>query len=287
MTASPGTQVVLRLEEVRKEFGGIVAVDGATFDVFDHEVLGVIGSNGAGKTTTFDLISGFLEADGGRITLLGRDVTHVPAHGRPWLGLGRSFQDARLVGSLTVAENLAIGLERHLTEHDHVAATLNLPGIVRLEEDVAYSVQDLVELLGLGAYRNKFVRELSTGSRRIVELGMCIAHRPRVLLLDEPSSGIAQSETEALAVLLRRIQRETGCSLLLIEHDMPLLTGVSDRMIALEVGRVIAEGTPAADTSHPRVVASYLDSDSSVVNQRSGSVSEPPDAHELVGGAPA
>ncbi len=285
----PRGPVVLELEDVRKTFGGVIAVEGATFELYEGEVLGVIGSNGAGKTTTFDLISGFLKPDSGTIRLLGQDITRVPAHGRPWLGLGRSFQDARLVGSLTVAENLAIGLERHLDAHDHVASTLNLPGIVQLEEDVAFSVGDLIDLLGLGAFRNKFVRELSTGSRRIVELGMCIAHRPKVLLLDEPSSGIAQKETESLGVLLRRIQRETGCSMMLIEHDMPLITSVSDRMIALEVGRVIAEGTPQEVTSHPRVVASYLGGDSAVINRSgdmapedAGDVGEP--AEELVGG---
>jgi ABC-type branched-subunit amino acid transport system ATPase component len=281
----PRGPVVLELAELRKSFGGVTAVDGATFKLYEDEVLGVIGSNGAGKTTTFDLISGFLKADSGSIHLLGQDITDVPAHGRPWLGLGRSFQDARLVGSLTVAENLALGLERHLDEHDHVASTLNLPGIVRIEEDVAWSVQDLVELLGLGAFRNKFVRELSTGSRRIVELGMCIAHRPKVLLLDEPSSGIAQKETESLGVLLRRIQRETGCSMMLIEHDMPLITGVSDRMIALEVGRVIAEGTPEQVTSHPHVVSSYLGGDTATIN-RSGDMpaGQEQDERELVGG---
>jgi ABC-type branched-subunit amino acid transport system ATPase component len=282
---TPRGPVVLELNELRKTFGGVVAVDGATFELYEDEVLGVIGSNGAGKTTTFDLISGFLKADSGTIHLLGQDITDVPAHGRPWLGLGRSFQDARLVGSLTVAENLALGLERHLDEHDHVASTLNLPGIVRIEEDVAWSVQDLVELLGLGAFRNKFVRELSTGSRRIVELGMCIAHRPKVLLLDEPSSGIAQKETESLGVLLRRIQRETGCSMMLIEHDMPLITGVSDRMIALEVGRVIAEGSPEQVTSHPHVVSSYLGGDTAVINRSGDMPTEQEQCErELVGG---
>jgi ABC-type branched-subunit amino acid transport system ATPase component len=286
VAARPRGETVLELEEVRKTFGGVIAVEGATFSLYEDEVLGVIGSNGAGKTTTFDLVSGFLKPDSGTIRLLGQDITAVPAHGRPWLGLGRSFQDARLVGSLTVAENLAIGLERHLDAHDHVASTLNLPGIVQLEEDVAWSVGDLIDLLGLGAFRNKFVRELSTGSRRIVELGMCIAHRPKVLLLDEPSSGIAQKETEALTVLLRRIQRETGCSMMLIEHDMPLITGVSDRMIALEVGRVIAEGTPREVTSHPRVVASYLGGDAAVINRSGDQPSEDVDEQgvALVGG---
>src|SRR5207248_7004351 len=163
---------------------------------------------------------------------------------RAWLGLGRSFQDARLIPSLPVAENIAIGLERHLAVRDLVAATLNLPGVVRMEEDVAWTVSDLIELMNLGAFRDKFVRELSTGTRRIDDLAMAIAHDPRVLLLDEPSSGIAQREAEALGPLLLRIQREAGCSLLVIEHDMPLITSVSNRIVALELGHPIAEGRP-------------------------------------------
>jgi ABC-type branched-subunit amino acid transport system ATPase component len=141
--------------------------------------------------------------------------------------------------------------------------------VVRLEEDVAWTVADLVELMHLGAFRDKFVRELSTGSRRIVDLAMCIAHDPKVLLLDEPSSGIAQKETEALGPLLRRIQDETGCALLVIEHDMPLITGISDRMIALELGHPIVEGTPQEVTTDPQVVASYLGGDLAAIN-RSG-----------------
>jgi branched-chain amino acid transport system ATP-binding protein len=146
---------------------------------------------------------------------------------------------------------------------------LNLPLVVQQEEDVAWTVADLIELMNLGAFRDKFVRELSTGSRRIVDLAMCIAHDPSVLLLDEPSSGIAQAETEALGPLLQRIQVETSCALLVIEHDMPLITKVSDRMIALELGHPIVEGTPQEVISHPRVIESYLGGDMSVIN-RSG-----------------
>jgi branched-chain amino acid transport system ATP-binding protein len=135
---------------------------------------------------------------------------------------------------------------------------LALPAIQHSEEDVAYAVDDLIELMGLGAFRDKFIGELSTGSRRIVDLAMAIGHDPDVLLLDEPSSGIAQRETEALAPLLRRIQSETGCAMLVIEHDMPLITAISDRMLALDLGEIISEGTPAQVINNPRVVTSYL-----------------------------
>ena len=269
--AQDGPLPVLEVEGLHKRFGGIAAVAGTTFELRENEILGLIGPNGAGKTTIFDLISGFERPDEGRIVLAGIDVTPLTADQRAWLGLGRSFQDARLIPSLTVAENLAIALERHLLVRDHLASMLNLPGIVDLEKDVAWSVHDLVELMSLGAFRDKFARELSTGSRRIVDLAMCLAHDPKVLLLDEPSSGIAQREAEALGPLLRRIQAETDCALLVIEHDMPLITSVSDRMIALELGRPMAEGTPEEVTRDERVVAAYLGGDPAAV-QRSGTL---------------
>ena len=265
----PIGEEVLAVRDVTKRFGGIRAVDDATITLNRNEIVGLIGPNGAGKTTIFDLISGFLIPDDGKVVLDGVDVTEMAPDKRAWLGLGRSFQDARLVPSLTVAENIAIALERHLDVRDPVASMLGLPGVVRLEDDVAWSVHDLIELMNLGAYRDKFVRELSTGTRRIVDLSMCIAHEPKVLLLDEPSSGIAQRETEALGPLLQRIQREARCALLVIEHDMPLITSISDRMYALELGHQIVEGTPQEVTSDPRVVSSYLGGDLSTIN-RSG-----------------
>jgi branched-chain amino acid transport system ATP-binding protein len=261
--------VLLELIEVTKRFGGIQAVDEVSLELHQGEILGLIGPNGAGKTTLFDLVSGFLVPDGGRVILQGEDVTSSSPERRSWAGLGRSFQDARLFPSLTVAECIAVALERHLEFRDPLASALGLPAVAEAEVEVAWQVHELIELLGLGAFRNKFVNELSTGSRRIVDLAMTIAHQPTVLILDEPSSGIAQRETEALGPLLRRIQREAGCSLLVIEHDMPLVTGISDTMIALELGRVIAAGTPQEVINHPEVVASYLGADADMI-ARSG-----------------
>jgi branched-chain amino acid transport system ATP-binding protein len=263
--------VALDVQGVGKSFGGIRAVDDASLVLHEGEILGLIGPNGAGKTTIFDLISGFLAPDRGRILLGDVDVTQLSPDKRALLRLGRSFQDARLFPSLTVAENIALGFERHLGIRDHLASMLGLPGVIELERDVAWSVNDLIELVGLGAFRDKFVRELSTGSRRIVDLAICLAHDPTVLLLDEPSSGIAQRETEALGPLMRRIQSETGCALLVIEHDMPLITSISDRILALEFGHPIAEGTPDEVVRDPRVVASYLGGDLATIN-RSGRI---------------
>jgi ABC-type branched-subunit amino acid transport system ATPase component len=264
---------VLELRSLTKRFGGINAVDDVDLTLHDGEILGLIGPNGAGKTTIFDLISGFLIPDSGRIVFDGRDITTMQPDRRAWLGLGRSFQDARLVPSLTVAENIAIGLERHLELRDHIASALGLPAVVQLEEDVAWTVADLIELMNLGAFRDKFVRELSTGTRRVADLAMVMAHDPKVLLLDEPSSGIAQRETEALGPLLERIQTETGCALLIIEHDMPLITSISDEIMALELGHPVVQGTPDDVISNPRVVSSYLGGDMAVIN-RSGTTAE-------------
>jgi ABC-type branched-subunit amino acid transport system ATPase component len=265
---------VLEVNGLTKRFGGINAVTDVSFTVHEDEILGLIGPNGAGKTTIFDMISGHLPQDGGTVRLMGADVSTWGADRRAAVGLGRSFQDARIFPSLTVAENIAMGLERHIDVKDHVSALLATPAMRESEEDVAFTVDDLVDLLGLGAFRDKFVSELSTGSRRIVDLAMAIAHDPKVLLLDEPSSGIAQRETEALGPLLLDIRRATGCAMLVIEHDMPLITGLSDQIVALELGRVVLQDTPQAVLADPRVVASYLGGDLSTI-QRSGGEAAP------------
>src|SRR5581483_10127790 len=148
-------------------------------------------------------------------------------------------------------ENIAVGLERHAGFHDPFASACGLPAVRDAETEIAYTVHELVELLGLGAFRNKFVSELSTGSRRIVDLAMAVANRPSVLILDEPSSGIAQRETEALGPLLMRVKDEIGCALLVIEHDMPLVTSISHRLAALESGHVVTVGPPKDVVTHP------------------------------------
>jgi ABC-type branched-subunit amino acid transport system ATPase component len=267
--APPATarKAVLEVSGLTKRFGGIKAVSDVAFTVHEEEILGLIGPNGAGKTTIFDMISGHLPADVGTVRLEGADVSRWSADRRATVGLGRSFQDARLFPTLTVAENLAIGLERHLDVRDHLSALLATPAMRESEEDVAFTVEDLIELFGLGAFRDKFVSELSTGSRRIVDLAMAIAHDPKVLLLDEPSSGIAQRETEALGPLLLDIRRATGCALLVIEHDMPLITSLSDEIVALELGRVVLQAPPDEVLADPRVVESYLGGDPSAIKR--------------------
>ncbi len=261
--AHPALQAVA----LGKVFGGIRAVDGVDLEVAPGEVVGLIGPNGAGKTTVFDLLSGFALPDTGRILLGGRDVTRLGPAARAELGLGRCFQDARIFPSLTVAQNIAAALERHMPVRDHLAGVLALPAVRDQEDDLAWSVADLVEVMGLGAYRDSFVSELSTGTRRLVELAMAIGHDADVLLLDEPSGGVAQREVEALAPLLLQIRRDTGCAMVIVEHDIPLVSAVADRLVAFDAGRVVVSGPPADVLADPRVVASYLGDDPAAVQR--------------------
>ena len=261
--------IVLETRSLLKRFGGITAVDNVDLKLRKGAILGLIGQNGAGKTTLFDCISGFLQVDGGQILLHGVDISDWEPHERARGTLGRSFQEARLFPSLTVQETVAVALERHLASKDIAASALRLPASYESELAAAVRVEELIALMGLDAFREKLVGELSTGTRRIVELACILAQEPTVLLLDEPSGGVAQRETEALGPLLQRVQAFTGCSILVIEHDMPLLSSICDDMYALELGGVIAKGTPAEVLDHPRVIESYLGTNEAAIN-RSG-----------------
>ncbi|HYL52145.1 MAG TPA: MFS transporter [Acidimicrobiia bacterium] len=269
-----GAPVRLSLAGVSKRFGGLAALGDVSLDASAGEILGFIGPNGAGKTTLFDVVSGFLVPDEGTV-VLGEggdavDVTRLSPAARSRLGLGRSFQDGRLFPSLSVAETVAIAFERHLETRDPLAAALRLPWVEDTERDVEMNVERLLELLGITDFRDKLVRELSTGSRRIVDLACVLAHGPSVLLLDEPSSGIAQREAEALGPLLRRVREQTGATLLVIEHDVPLLMSIADRIVALDLGEVVAAGPPADVVNDPAVVHSYLGTTEAAI-ARSGS----------------
>jgi branched-chain amino acid transport system ATP-binding protein len=248
----------LRVADLSVRFGGVTALDRVDLEVHPHEIVGLVGPNGAGKTTLFDVISGFLPDSRGRVWLGERELTTLSAPTRARHGLGRSFQDSRLFGSLTVHETVAVAFARSIHAFDPVTEACRLPARQITEAAVAARVDQLVEMLGLHWLRDRRVRELSTGQRRLVDQACVLAHRPTVVLLDEPSSGVAQHETEALVPLMRRIRDELGATLLVIDHDLALLTEVSDRLFALDQGRRITEG-PAADVlAHPHVVASYL-----------------------------
>ncbi len=261
VAAVPDAPAVLEVVGVAKRYGGVRAVDTVSFELRRGEVLGLIGPNGAGKTTVFDLICGFTPVDEGRVLLGGEDVTDWPAHRRARAGIGRTFQDARLWPSLTVREVIAASMERQVEVADPLSAAFGIPVHLEAEQRLDARVDDVIDLVGLGAFADKFVAELSTGSRRIVELACLIANRASVLLLDEPSSGIAQKEAEALGPILKAVQRQLDASILIIEHDMSLLTSIADRLVALEAGAVVTSGRADDVLRHPTVVAAYLGGD--------------------------
>ena len=269
------TSPVLQLVGVTRRFGGNAAVEDVSLSVAPGEIVGLIGQNGAGKTTLFDLICGYQPLNAGRIFIDGVDVASSPPFRRAQGGLGRTFQGGRLFPGLTVSESVAVALERSLDVRDPLNAALSLPASVESEHRADRRVAALLELFGLSAYAQSFTRELSTGTRRIVEFACAVAHQPSVLLLDEPAAGVAQREVEQLGFLLLKIRAELGCALVVIEHDMPLLSSISDRLIALELGSCIAEGAPDQVLANERVISSYLGDDRAAV-ARSGTAGDAP-----------
>jgi ABC-type branched-subunit amino acid transport system ATPase component len=257
------TRATLTARGLNKRFGGVTAVDDVDLDIEPGEIVGLMGPNGAGKTTVLDVLSGFVVPDSGAVRLVSGDggdldLSALSPDARAMLGLGRSFQDARLFPGLTVTETLAVSCERWVTSREPLAAALRLPASVLSEAEVFERVERILALLRLAVFRDRFASELSTGSRRLVEFGCLLAQEPEVLLLDEPSAGLARAEAEALGPVLKGIRDATGAALVLVEHDVPLLRATCDRLIALDAGRIIATGTPAEVLDDPLVVRAYL-----------------------------
>ena len=265
---------VLQVQGLAKSYGGVHAVAGVDLELRAHEILGVIGANGAGKTTMFDLLCGFTASDRGTVLLHGRDVSRSAPASRFGHGLGRTFQDLRLVPSLTVLETIAVALERHIDVREPIAATLGLPAALLSEQSVRDRAGQLVESFNLQRYANSFVSELSTGTRRVVELAAATAHQPSVLILDEPSSGLAQKEAEAMIPLLFETRERLGCAIAIIEHDIPMIRALSDRVLCMHLGAVLAIGTADEVLSDPAVISSYLGVDEISIN-RSGAATKP------------
>jgi branched-chain amino acid transport system ATP-binding protein len=263
----------LEVRELSVRFGGIAALDGVSLHAGHGEIVGIIGPNGAGKTTLFDVISGFLRPDAGRVEFCGVDVTDRTAATRARLGLGRSFQDSRLFGGLTVHDALAVSLERFTDVGDPFNAILRLPAQVRTEAAVRRRVDELMEMFGLDRYADNLVSELSTGSRRLVDLAAVVAHQPRVVLLDEPSSGVAQREVEAMLGLLRNVADQLDATMLVVEHDIGFIAELADRLIAMDRGSVLVSGAPRDVLEAPIVGEAFLGSDPLALS-RSGPATE-------------
>jgi len=266
---------LLQARGLRKSFGGVHAVRDVSFEVETGETVGLIGPNGAGKTTTFELLAGFVRVDGGIVRYAGRDITWWRPEARGQHGLIRSFQDAGLFPTLTVLECVQLALER---EHPTrlVPSLLGLRGAERRKRRGA---DELLVWMGLDRYRSSQIQELSTGTRRIAEIACLVALRPRLLLLDEPSSGIAQRETEALGSLLNRLKAELGLTLVIIEHDIPLIMGLADRILCMADGEILAAGTPDVIRNDPRVIEAYLGGSLAAI-ERSDAAADPRSARQ-------
>ncbi|HUR49115.1 MAG TPA: ATP-binding cassette domain-containing protein [Acidimicrobiales bacterium] len=254
---------VLECAGVSVRFGGLQALADVDLAVRDGEITGLIGPNGAGKTTLFETISGFQRVSGGTIRYRapGSDesidlLSHSPGD-RADLGIGRTLQNVRLFPYLTIVDNLRIALHRHMSG-GVLSHAFQLPKARKEEAEILERAERLVKVVGMQAFAEKYASELSYGTLRLLELACMLALEPKVLLLDEPASGISQKETEALGPLLRRIQRETGSTMLIIEHDMPLVMGLADWIYVLDAGQNLAQGTPEEVQQDERVVEAYL-----------------------------
>ncbi|MCX7892160.1 MAG: ABC transporter ATP-binding protein [Burkholderiales bacterium] len=247
---------MLKVEHLSVAFGGVKAVSDVSFEVRPGEVFTLIGPNGAGKTTIFNAISLIVPATG-RISYEGRDLAGLAPHQVAKLGIARTFQNIELFEHATVLQNLLIG--RHVHRRTNLAAELLfLPSARREEHEFREAVEKVIDFLDLAHYRDQMVAGLPYGVRKVVELARALSTEPRLLLLDEPSSGLNVEETDDMAFWIHDIQNDLGITVLMVEHDMGLVSRVSTRVLALNQGETIAEGTPAEVQSHPAVVEAYL-----------------------------
>jgi branched-chain amino acid transport system ATP-binding protein len=248
---------LLRTRDLTLRFGGIAALDEVDIEIREGEILGLLGPNGAGKSTFFNVVGGFLKPDHGRVLFQEEEITHLLPYERVAAGIGRTFQHVRLFRNLSVYDNLLVAQHRHLSSGSF-AAMFRLPAWRRDEREAHERVEAILDQVNLRPWAKARPTEISYGTTRFLELACVLSLDPKVLLLDEPASGIQQKEVEALGPMLKRIRDERGCSVMLIEHDMGLLLGTSERIYALDFGKVIAEGTPDEVTSNDRVLESYL-----------------------------
>ncbi len=244
-------------EDLSKHFGGVKAVDGVSFEVEQGEVFTIVGPNGAGKSTIFNLISRFYDTSSGRIVIDGKDITNIRPDEVIGHGIARTFQNIELFDHSTVLQNLLVG--RHSRARTNFVQNLMfLPSVLKAEREHRAAVEDVIDFLDLQAYRDKMIAGLPYGVRKVVEIGRALACGPKLLLLDEPASGLSVEETQDVAFWIEDMKNEMGLTILMVEHDMSLVSQVSDRVLAMADGKPLAMGTSAQVQSDPRVIEAYL-----------------------------
>jgi branched-chain amino acid transport system ATP-binding protein len=244
-------------DDLAINFGGIRALDGVSFAVEAGQVFTIIGPNGAGKTTIFNLVSRIYDPSSGRLTFCGEDITRVPPHAIARRGIARTFQNIELFEHATVLQNLLLGRHAHKRSR-FLQELLFLPRVRALELEHREAAEKVIDFLDLMPHRDSLVVNLPYGVRKVVEMGRALCTEPRLLLLDEPSSGLSVEETESMAFWIEDIRTLLGITVLMVEHDMSLVSAVSDRVLALNHGRTLALGTAREVQEHPEVVRAYL-----------------------------
>lgn len=251
---------LLELKNVTLRFGGLVAVDNVSFSVNEGEVFSLVGPNGAGKSTIFNMISRFYKPASGEILFEGKSILTKSSHDIPHLGIARTFQNIELFEQASVLQNLLVGRQRH-RKSNALEDILFLPKVRREEHRHRLAVEQVIDFLDLQPYRNKFISGLPYGIRKVVEMGRALAIGPKLILLDEPASGLSTEETQDVAFWIEDMKKVMGITVLMVEHDMHLVNSVSDRVLALADGKVITIGKPSEVQSHPEVIKAYIGSE--------------------------